>query len=231
MTLAFTVIVIFDGWLDGSITTSIHDDKNIQGSIFCLLIAIMAIPANLELAKLAKIKNIHIFKFIAITTSILFATTWYWVQIFDIRFGPYIAMVAAFSLFAIFICQYRQFATNSVIINCGATCFAIFYLGILSLFTVALRIEFGTWPLLMSVFVVKFADIGAYTFGKLFGKHKFSPNISPGKTWEGMAGAVVVATLLAVLFAICCDIMAWPAAVLFGICFAFIGQLGDWQSQ
>ena len=40
------------------------------------------------------------------------------------------------------------------------------------------------WPLLMFIFVIKTADIGAYTFGMLFGKHKFSPKISPGKTWS-----------------------------------------------
>ena len=42
-----------------------------------------------------------------------------------------------------------------------------------------------------------------------------------------MAGAVVTAIIVAVLFAVSCDIMAWPMAVIFGFCFAFIGQLGD----
>ena len=79
----------------------------------------------------------------------------------------------------------------------------------------------------MYVFVVKSSDIGAYTTGKLFGKHKFSPGISPGKTWEGMAGAVAMAIIVAICFAVIFDIMVWPAAVIFGICFAFIGQLGD----
>jgi phosphatidate cytidylyltransferase len=92
---------------------------------------------------------------------------------------------------------------------------------------VAIRIEFGLWPLLMFVFVVKSADIGAYSFGTLFGKHKFSPNISPGKTWEGMAGAVAAAVIVAIGFARSFDIMFLWAATAFGLCFAFIGQLGD----
>jgi phosphatidate cytidylyltransferase len=79
----------------------------------------------------------------------------------------------------------------------------------------------------MFVFVVKSADIGAYTVGMLFGKHKFSPKISPGKTWEGMAGAVVLAVIVAFFFAAVFDIMVWPLAVVFGFCFAFIGQIGD----
>ncbi len=87
--------------------------------------------------------------------------------------------------------------------------------------------EFGVWPLLMFVFVVKCADIGAYTTGSLFGKHRFSPKISPGKTWEGIAGAVLFAMIIAVLFAVIFGIMVWPLALLFGFSFAFIGQLGD----
>jgi phosphatidate cytidylyltransferase len=89
------------------------------------------------------------------------------------------------------------------------------------------RIDFGPWHLLMLIFVVKSSDIGAYAFGRLFGKHKFSPVISPKKTWEGMAGAVVAAAVVAVAFAVSCDIMAWWLGVLFGVGFAFIGQMGD----
>jgi phosphatidate cytidylyltransferase len=64
-------------------------------------------------------------------------------------------------------------------------------------------------------------------FGGLFGKHKFSPKISPGKTWEGMAGAVVIAMIVAIFFAVSCGIMVWWLALIFGFCFAFIGQFGD----
>ncbi|MCX5635992.1 MAG: phosphatidate cytidylyltransferase, partial [Planctomycetota bacterium] len=94
-------------------------------------------------------------------------------------------------------------------------------------FVPAIRIKFGLWAILMFIFVVKCADIGAYTIGSVFGKHKFSPKISPGKTWEGMAGAVLFATIVAILFAVVFGIMkVWQAAI-FGLFFAFIGQFGD----
>lgn len=39
------------------------------------------------------------------------------------------------------------------------------------------------------------ADSAAYFAGKSFGKHKLAPSISPGKTWEGVAGALIGVTL------------------------------------
>jgi phosphatidate cytidylyltransferase len=104
---------------------------------------------------------------------------------------------------------------------------SIAYLGFLSSFVPAVRIDFGLWPLLMYVFVVKFADLGAYAIGSLYGRHKFSPVISPGKSWEGMAGAIVAAVAVSIIFAVNFDIMSKWEAVVFGVCFAFIGQFGD----
>lgn len=228
MTVAFASIVILDGWLDGSLTTSAQE-KDIQGTLLCILIAALALPAQLELASLAAARKLRIFTPLATVASILFATAWYWpqFQLIDISPGLYLSVLSALTLPALLLYQYICSGTSGVLANCGATYFAISYLGLLSAFVLAVRIEFGLWPLIMFVSVIKSSDIGAWAIGKLFGKHKFSPKISPGKTWEGMGGAVTAAVLVAFLFAVSSDIMAWPLAVIFGACFAFIGQLGD----
>jgi phosphatidate cytidylyltransferase len=51
--------------------------------------------------------------------------------------------------------------------------------------------------LLFLVMVAQFSDIFQYIWGKLFGKRKIAPLISPNKTWEGFLGGVICATLLA----------------------------------
>ncbi len=58
----------------------------------------------------------------------------------------------------------------------------------------------GHFYLLYFVLITKFSDTGAYAVGSLIGRHKMIPRISPGKTWEGFAGAIVVSTGASMLF-------------------------------
>lgn len=46
------------------------------------------------------------------------------------------------------------------------------------------------------IITVQGSDVLQYVFGKLFGKHRFSPNVSPSKTWEGLVGGLACASLL-----------------------------------
>lgn len=76
---------------------------------------------------------------------------------------------------------------------------------------VAILITVATWValvqadglgkgfLLSVLLLVWVADTAAYFAGRAFGRHKLAPAISPGKTWEGVAGAVIANLLLAVV--------------------------------
>lgn len=233
MILFFVGLCLLDGHLDGSLSDS-APDKPIQASIFCILIALVTIPAQLEFAALVDKTGMHVFKPVTIAGSVLLATGWYWRQFYSSQAGEvsqfhlfYILLVSVLCLFGVFIYQARRFGTSRVVENCGVSFFSIFYLGMLGGFSLAVRVDFGVWGLLMFIFTVKSSDIGAYTIGRLFGRHKFSPKISPKKTWEGLAGAVVFASIVSVLFSVCCGIMSWQLGIVFGAICAYTGQLGD----
>ncbi len=55
--------------------------------------------------------------------------------------------------------------------------------------------------LLFFILVTKCSDMGAYSLGSLIGRHKMIPKVSPGKTWEGFFGAIILSTVVALVFA------------------------------
>ena len=89
----------------------------------------------------------------------------------------------------------------------------------------------GTYYVLYFILVTKFSDIGAYCTGSLIGRHKMIPRISPGKTWEGFGGAVVVSTAASVVYAhVFHDKLAgmdWQHASLLGGVLSIGAVIGD----
>lgn len=86
----------------------------------------------------------------------------------------------------------------------------------------------GAWWLLYVMLLVWGADSGAYLFGKLFGKHKLAPKVSPGKTWEGLIGGLLTSALISWLFGRYAPLNVVPATLLIcSIVAALASVLGD----
>jgi len=226
MTTSLTILVFLDAWFDGSLLPSM-ENKPVQATLFCIFIALVSAGIQIELYYMLKKKAIKIYLPISIPLSVLLATSFYVCHIFPISLGSYILYVTGGGFLALIWYHYFRYGTESAVQNCGANLFGIIYTGLLSAFILGIRIDFGLWQLVTYLFVIKCTDTGAYCAGKLLGKRKFSPKISPNKTWEGMIGGLVLAVIVSVIFSLATKIMEWPLAVLFGIIFAFAGQVGD----
>ncbi|MBN3073716.1 MULTISPECIES: phosphatidate cytidylyltransferase [Pectobacterium] len=86
----------------------------------------------------------------------------------------------------------------------------------------------GAWWLLYVMLLVWGADSGAYMFGKLFGKRKLAPKVSPGKTWEGFLGGLATSALISVLFSLYAPLTVAPSTLLIcSIAAALASVLGD----
>ncbi len=92
---------------------------------------------------------------------------------------------------------------DKMIASTGATLLGVLYVVLLGAHLVATRTGFNQTlsAHLLSFFflVVMGADTGAYYTGRVLGKHKLAPPVSPGKTWEGVAGGLVAGLGLAAL--------------------------------
>ncbi|MEU2061399.1 phosphatidate cytidylyltransferase [Streptomyces sp. NPDC013455] len=107
--------------------------------------------------------------------------------------------------------------------------FAAFYVPFLATFVaLMLAADDGPWRVLTFLLLTVVSDTGAYAVGWRFGKHKLAPRISPGKTREGLLGAVLfamVAGALCMQFLI--DGGAWWQGLLLGLAVAASATLGD----
>ncbi|MGH7981041.1 MAG: phosphatidate cytidylyltransferase, partial [Limisphaerales bacterium] len=89
----------------------------------------------------------------------------------------------------------------------------------------------GNFFLIYFVLVTKFSDTGAYAVGSLIGRHKMIPRVSPGKTWEGFAGAIVLSTAASLVFVHFLGGrmagMNWMHATILGVVLSSTAVIGD----
>lgn len=92
---------------------------------------------------------------------------------------------------------------------------AVLYLGVLGAHFVLLReIPDGQRWLIVLLATVFSTDTGAYAVGRMIGRHKMAPRVSPHKTWEGAAGGYVFGAAAAVIATLALDLDAPVAAII-----------------
>ena len=188
----------------------------ISDGVFIFLIALLALAGLVEFYGIAEKRGMVNFKITGVIGGLLLMVGTF-LQVngkLGINNSP--ARVNDFEtsfliLFVLGLCVRQLFAKNN---SAGLTAIATTLFGLMYvpwLLNFIQKISFFPFPasspadagkffLLYFILITKFSDMGAYAVGSLIGKHKMIPRISPGKTWEGFFGAIVVSAAASVAF-------------------------------
>ncbi|AXK33243.1 phosphatidate cytidylyltransferase [Streptomyces armeniacus] len=140
--------------------------------------------------------------------------------------GAWVAM--ALTALAVLVWRMTE-SSEEYLRDVTAGVFAAFYVPFLATFVaLMLAADDGAWRVLTFLLLTVVSDTGAYAVGWRFGTHKLAPRISPGKTREGLLGAVgfaMAAGALCMHFLI--DDGVWWQGLVLGLAVAVSATLGD----
>lgn len=106
--------------------------------------------------------------------------------------------------------------------------FVLMYLPFMGSAALALRLtEGGAWWIFAIIIIVVSVDTSAYAVGRSVGRHKLAPTISPGKTWEGLAGAAVAGAIAGVATGLWMIGVGPWWGLMIGLIIALTATLGD----
>ena len=112
--------------------------------------------------------------------------------------------------------------------DAAASLLIIAYVPLLGSFAALMLAEGqGVARVVTFLLIVVMSDTGGYIAGVLFGKHPMAPKISPKKSWEGVAGSLILSTAAGICMAILAlDVPFWVGIIL-GVSLVAVGTCGD----
>ena len=127
------------------------------------------------------------------------------------------------SIAFVWVLRYPMSIRRDVGAVCGILVLLPTWAGVLVLLDLSER---GPVYVLFAMLIIASADVGAYFVGRIFGRTRLAPAVSPGKTWEGLAGGLAGAVAVAALGANLLGLprLAWAAT---GLSVAAISVVGD----
>ncbi len=212
-------------WLDALLETRLSDWP--AGLALAAAAAVLLPLGAIEFAELIQAKGVAVNKAIAALGTV--AAAW---AVYCPQPSPVVAIVMAVVCVAALAFHIRKAELVGAMAAAGGTLLIVTALGVMGGFFLAMRHDHSAYVVLAVMLITKSGDIGAYFTGRALGRHKLIPFLSPKKTWEGLAGAVGFAILVALGAAWLArhyDIGDYPLglAALCGVTFALVGHAGD----
>lgn len=204
LTGAIVLVCWFDEWLatreiHGLLKSLLDSNHFPPGTALMGIILILILPANLELRTMLDRKGITIPFFITEPASLLLILTAFTAPLWN-ESATFMAFVLSLLGTVVLLAWMWQFGARRIeqaAVTCGASLLVVMFVAGLGSFYLLIRQDQSGWVVLALIFIVKISDIGAYVVGKLFGRHKLIPWLSPGKTWAGLFGGIAASALVA----------------------------------
>jgi phosphatidate cytidylyltransferase len=217
-------------WLDWWLEQTQPSARVLTALPVTVLLALLGGVAFLEIARFGAASGLRLLKVSGMVGVLLVGTSPYWSSHWierNFRFEMMLVLLGLLTL-GVFVEQMARYRVEDALRRVGGTLLPIVYLGIGGALLLQTRIAFGLEALILLLVAVKLTDIGAYFTGSFLGRHKMIPWLSPGKSWEGLAGGLAVAAGASILTAWLLDVplALWQAA-LFGVLVGGFGQLAD----
>ena len=168
----------------------------LPGLPLAVIVLVLTVLALGEVTRLAQSVGVQILGVSGLVGSVLLSTIPFWWQLGRAPgpIGQNLLPVLGFVILVTFAEQMIRSRTEDALRRIACTFLAVLYLGVGGAIVLSIRIEYGVPTLVLFLAAVKFTDIGAYFTGSALGRHKMITWLSPGKTWEGLVGGLVLGT-------------------------------------
>lgn len=217
--------------------------------IFIGLIAVVIYLLALEWAFVSGVQSQKYRSLFALSVSLLNLALWFgsanlldwrWpgltqLSSFDIPGWILLLSLAAIGLGILMVANYSDrpgiWKSRYLRLLQGSSLLTAFFVSLVSLRGHGFQLDsnYGSQLILLMFCLIWGADTGAFFTGKLFGKHKLAPQVSPNKTWEGALGGVFLSSLVAIVGALVLqlNITVWWLYGLIALGLAVLSVMGD----
>ena len=214
-------------WMIGAFTLAMLLDRTVA-IVFLALIAYLALKEYLSLIPTRRIdREVLLFAYLAIPLQFYWAAIdWYGMFVVFIPVWMFLLFPALMALRG----ETQNFLRAVGTLSWGLM-MTVFTLSHLAMLLVSGDTENpvagGLGLLFFLVVLAQFNDVAQFTWGRLAGRHKVTPSVSPNKTWEGLIGGVATTTLVAALIGPYLTLMDHAWSALAGLIIGIAGFLGD----
>lgn len=207
------------------------------GAALATLLAVLAAIGAWEFCRIARAGGSEPFDAAAIVVAAAIPLVVHGTHLHVLQPAWTYAVIAMLAVFAAAI--FLRGAERRPLLATATTVFGVAYVSLVS-YVYALRYDDyvvdargGTALVMLPILLTWATDVGAYAFGRMFGKRKLIPSVSPGKTVAGAVGGLATSVIIALLYVrfvlhpVAQLALTVPATIVVAVVVSVVAQIGD----